>query len=656
MTTLPFVDTHNLVAFLDKLAKSEGFEQIVDFLMASSIRYALTVNPIIYTLCIQQFWATFKVKTDNGEKHKPRKLKKKDTQIPQSSVPSDNIADEAINEENVPTHSNDPLLSGEDRLKLEEMMALCTNLQNRVLDLEHTKTTQALEIDRLKRRVKKLEKKQRSRTYELRRLYKGRKIHDIDADEDITLDSTHFDTDLDMFGVHDLDMFGVHNFDTDFDTEEPVVNASTTASTILVSVAKYLSDVDMTLAQALAELKNAKPKTVTTAATTTTTDVTRTKAKGLAIQEQEQASSSKDKGKGIMVEEPLKMKKKDQVLFDEQEAIRLQAQFDEEARIVREKEEANAALIAQCNDIQDKKRRKHFVAKREEERRNRPPTKAQQRSIMCTYLKNMAGWKPKDLKTKSFANVQELFDKAMKRVNISVDMDTELVGGSEVRAEGSKTIAQESSLKRAGDELEQDKSKKQKLDEKVEVEVDDAKEAEELKQCLEVVPDDEDDVTIDATPLSVKIAIVDYKIYQEGKKSFFQIIRADGKTQMYLTFTKILKNFDREDLEVLWRIVKARFKKTEPVNYMDTFLHLNLKTLFEHHVEDSIWKNQQGLVEVLNWIFFILCGVHYVTRRPHHTLSIGLKECTHITKHYITSDFDDGEALSVIECEMALTS
>ncbi|GKD47282.1 hypothetical protein Tco_1271927, partial [Tanacetum coccineum] len=67
MTTLPFADTHNLVAFLDKPAESEGFEQIVDFLNASSIRYALTVNPTIYTSCIQQFWATAKVKTVNGE-------------------------------------------------------------------------------------------------------------------------------------------------------------------------------------------------------------------------------------------------------------------------------------------------------------------------------------------------------------------------------------------------------------------------------------------------------------------------------------------------------------------------------------------------------------------------------------------------------------
>ncbi|GJU15456.1 hypothetical protein Tco_1143422 [Tanacetum coccineum] len=67
MTTLQFADTHNLVAFLSKPVESEGFEQIVDFLNANPIRYALTINPTIYTSCIEQFWATVKVKTVNGE-------------------------------------------------------------------------------------------------------------------------------------------------------------------------------------------------------------------------------------------------------------------------------------------------------------------------------------------------------------------------------------------------------------------------------------------------------------------------------------------------------------------------------------------------------------------------------------------------------------
>ncbi|GJY00080.1 hypothetical protein Tco_0357098 [Tanacetum coccineum] len=60
MTTLQFVDTHNLVALLAKPAESEGFEQIVDFLNAHTIKYALTINPNIYTSCIEQFWATAK--------------------------------------------------------------------------------------------------------------------------------------------------------------------------------------------------------------------------------------------------------------------------------------------------------------------------------------------------------------------------------------------------------------------------------------------------------------------------------------------------------------------------------------------------------------------------------------------------------------------
>ncbi|GKB81922.1 hypothetical protein Tco_0948817 [Tanacetum coccineum] len=118
------------------------------------------------------------------------------------------MANKTKNMESVPTHSNDPLLSGEDRLKLNKLMELCTNLSQRVLDLENTKTSQAAEITELKERVKKLERRNKSRTPWLKRLRKvgrtariesskdeglgeqedaskqGRKIADIDADEE----------------------------------------------------------------------------------------------------------------------------------------------------------------------------------------------------------------------------------------------------------------------------------------------------------------------------------------------------------------------------------------------------------------------------------------------------------------------------------------
>ncbi|GJY90293.1 hypothetical protein Tco_0505489 [Tanacetum coccineum] len=56
-----------MVAFLAKPTESNRFEQILDFLNANPIKYALTVNPTIYTSCIEQFWATAKVKIVNGE-------------------------------------------------------------------------------------------------------------------------------------------------------------------------------------------------------------------------------------------------------------------------------------------------------------------------------------------------------------------------------------------------------------------------------------------------------------------------------------------------------------------------------------------------------------------------------------------------------------
>ncbi|GJX48950.1 hypothetical protein Tco_0275795 [Tanacetum coccineum] len=67
MSNLKFADIHNMVAFLSKPTECEGFEQIINFLNAHTIKYARTVNPIIYVSCIELFWATGIVKKVNGE-------------------------------------------------------------------------------------------------------------------------------------------------------------------------------------------------------------------------------------------------------------------------------------------------------------------------------------------------------------------------------------------------------------------------------------------------------------------------------------------------------------------------------------------------------------------------------------------------------------
>nr|GEW81197.1 hypothetical protein [Tanacetum cinerariifolium]GEZ97752.1 hypothetical protein [Tanacetum cinerariifolium] len=62
---LTFADTHNVIAFLTKSAASEGFEQIINFLNAHVIKYALMVNPTIYVSCIKQFWTSVSIKKIN---------------------------------------------------------------------------------------------------------------------------------------------------------------------------------------------------------------------------------------------------------------------------------------------------------------------------------------------------------------------------------------------------------------------------------------------------------------------------------------------------------------------------------------------------------------------------------------------------------------
>ncbi|GJW69003.1 hypothetical protein Tco_0123427, partial [Tanacetum coccineum] len=109
-------------------------------------------------------------------------------------------------------------------------------------------------------------------------------------------------------------------------------------------------------------------------------------------------------------------------------------------------------------------------------------------------------------------------------------------------------------LKRADTELEQESIKKQKVDED--------KETTKLQRLIEVVLYKKE-VAIAAIPLATKPpSIVDYKIHKEGKKTYYQVIRANGSSKMYLVFRDMLKSFDKEDLETLWKLVKAKHRST----------------------------------------------------------------------------------------------
>nr|GEU82692.1 hypothetical protein [Tanacetum cinerariifolium] len=138
-------------------------------------------------------------------------------------------------------------------------------------------------------------------------------------------------------------------------------------------------------------------------------------------------------------------------------------------------------------------------------------------------------------------------------------------GKKELEKEANKAI------KSPSETSKEKAAKNQKLDE----------EAKELKTHLQIIPNDEDDVYTEATPLALKVPVVDYQIHTKNNKPHYKIIRADGTHQLILSLISLLRNFDREDLQMLRKIVQERFASLEPNNFSDDFLLNILKSMFE---------------------------------------------------------------------------
>nr|GEU74924.1 hypothetical protein [Tanacetum cinerariifolium] len=275
----------------------------------------------------------------------------------------------------------------------------------------------------------------------------GRRIDAIDADDEITLVNY---ADNEMFDVDDL------GGEEEFVAEQEVVSIAATTT---------ITTEEITLAQALEALKNSKPK-----------------AKWIFFQE---PGLMKKQLKGYKLNSMRKKDLQKRAKKDQEASIALietwddiQAKIDDDHQLAKilqaqEQEELSDAEKATMFQQLLEKRRKHFTAKRAEEKRNKPPTQAQKRKIMCTYLKKKEGYKLKDLKLKD----------------------------------------------------------------------------------------------------------------------------------------QMLKSFDNEDLEDLCKLVKARYGSTRPMENMDYLVWSDMKLMFEPHVEDEVWKRQQGY-KVLEWKLYNSCEVH----------------------------------------------
>nr|GEZ99183.1 hypothetical protein [Tanacetum cinerariifolium] len=169
--------------------------------------------------------------------------------------------------------------------------------------------------------------------------------------------------------------------------------------------------------------------------------------------------------------------------------------------------------------------------------KKRPQTESEARKNMKIYLKNTAGYKMDFFKGMTYAQICPIFQARFEE-NIRFLFKSR----EEMEAEDQEII------KSINETPAQKAAKRRKLSKE-------AQEAEDLRKRLEVVEDEDDDVFVEATPLAQKVLIMDYQIVLIDNKPRHKIIRADDTHQLYISFTTLLKNFDREDLETLWRIV-----------------------------------------------------------------------------------------------------
>nr|GEX29269.1 ribonuclease H-like domain-containing protein [Tanacetum cinerariifolium] len=413
---------------------------------------------------------------------------------------------------------------GEGSMQLLELMDICTKLSDKVTSLENElKSTKAVynkAFITLAKRVKKLEKK----------LKHKRRRTIVDSSEDKEAREAH-------------ETAG-HRMESD-DTE--VVDFNTASP--------QTDNDEITLVETLVNIKKSAAK-----------------AKGKAIMQESEPPKKIKKKEMIQIslDEEITQRfyeeEQAQLLMDEEYAQQVQAQWvSDEARISQE----NLAQAEQWDDVQAQiqadedlaqrmleeereslsieersrlltefidQRKKMLAAKKAEEKRNKPHTQAQQRTYISNYIKNIGGYRLKQLKQYSFEEIKMLLDRTMESIIKFVSMESEGQIVDSKAGEGSSKECK--SLKRpTEEELGHKQQKKQKVKEYLS--------QERLQQMMVIVPKQ--------------------GIHVEALQT-------------------------KEDLVKLWSLVKERFSSSNPTEDKEIALCVELKRLFELDKDDELWK------------------------------------------------------------------
>nr|GEV66502.1 hypothetical protein [Tanacetum cinerariifolium] len=602
-----------MVAYLTKSDASEGFNQLINFMNGSYIKYALTVNPDIYVSCIKQFWNIVAIKQVNDVTRLQSLVDKKKVVITEAAIKEVLRLDDA---EGVDCLPNEEIFAELARMGYENPSTKLTFYKSFFSSkwkfLIHT-ILQAISAKRTS--WNKFSSAMASAVIclstggdakeHVQEVIDGDASHEDDTaaygevptvyqepsipypspptpppqpPQDLPSTSQRVDTPDDTV-MDDVSNQGriIDELDKDdvvalIDDKEDKKEEEAKDEPAEAEVQEVVDVVTTT--KLITEVVTAAGETVTAASTTISIAephvpaATRTDApvrvtaasirrrKGVVIRDPKKESTPssvipvetkfKDKGKGIMVEEPKPLKKKQQV------------EMHEESK-------------------EDPTVQRYQVMKR------KPQTEAQARKNMIMYLKNVVGFRLDYFKGMSYDDIRLIFE-----VKFNSNMDFLLKTKEQMEEEESRA------LQSINETPTQKAAKRMKLN----------KEVEDLKRHLEIMPDEDNDVYTEATPLARK---------------------------------------------ALWNLVKERFFTSKPKNFSDDFLLTTLGAMFKKpDGQDQVWRKQRpmhGQAKVKKWKLLESCGVHIITFLTTQLILL-------VERSYPLSRFTLDQMLNVVRLQM----
>nr|GEV02776.1 hypothetical protein [Tanacetum cinerariifolium] len=601
-----------MVVYLSKSNASEGFNQIIDILNGSSIKYALTMNPNIYVSCIKQFWTTVVVKQVNDVTRLQALVDKKKVVVTEAMIREAHYLDDA---EGVDCLPNEEIFTELARMgyekpstKLTFYKAFFSNqwkfLIHTILQYMSAKRTSWNEFSSsMASAVICLSS---GRKFNFSKYIFNSLVRNVDSTTKFYMYSCFLQLiirkqvgDLSTYTTKYTSPALTQKSDEEEDADENIkeVNAG--------DAIKRDDSVDHGEVPTIAEEQSIPSPTPPTLPPQPPQDILSTsQGRMIAKMDQDDAVVLEDDNEEDMKEdetEPAEVQEVVNVVTTSKLITEVVTAASEivtaasaiitttEAQvptattttltaalvsvaatpsrrrkgvvIMDPKEESTTSIIILAEtktkdkaiDHVKRKAKEDPAVKRYQLLKRKPQTEAQARKNMMMYLKNVAGFKMDYFKGMSYDDIREDENRALQKIN-------------------------ETPVERA--------AKRRKLDEEVE----------DLKRHLQIAPNKDDDVYTEATPLARKVPVVDYEIIEMNNKPYYKIIRAYGTHQLYISFLNLFRNFNREDLEALWSLVKERFFTAKPKNFSDDFLLTTLRAMFEmQDVHAQIWKNQRSV-------------------------------------------------------------